>query len=147
MHPKQSQTASKASSLKIVSWNPNTLGGENSLTWLFGSLHGHSPNIICIQETLLTSDKAKTFKMQGFQTFHTPATSASPRIGENRGLITLVSLDLLVDTKHPLNFFKMGPDTETLSVRVQSSDGWQIVNNVYTHQGARPQNLILDPQA
>ena len=145
MHPKQSQTASKASSLKIVSWNPNTLGGENSLTWLFGSLHGHSPNIICIQETLLTSDKAKTFKMQGFQTFHTPATSASPRIGENRGLITLVSLDLLVDTKHPLNFFKMGPDTETLSVRVQSSDGWQIVNNVYTHQGARPQNLILDP--
>ena len=47
--------------------------------------------------------------------------------------------------RNPLNFFKMGPATETLSVRVQSSDCWQIVNNVHTHQDARPQNLILDP--
>ena len=137
--------ASKVSSLRIVSWNPNTLGAENSLTWLFGSLHGHSPNIICVQETLLTIEKAKTFKMQGFETFFTPASSSSPKAGEDRGLITLVSLELLVDKKHPLNFFKMGPDTETLSVRVHTSDGWHIVNNIYTHQGARPQNLILNP--
>ena len=39
----------------------------------------------------------------------------------------------------------MGPDTETLPDCVHTSDGWHIVNNIYTHQGARPQNLILNP--
>lgn len=82
--------------------------------------------------------------MQGFETFHTPAASAEPGEGEHRGLITLVSLDLLVDRSHPKRFLSMGPDTETLSVRVYTSEGWHIVNNIYTHQKAKPASLVLN---
>ena len=142
-------TAQKSlvSSLRVVSWNPNTLGDKNSLTWLFGSLHGHSPNIICVQETHLTGEEAKAFKMQGFEPFFTPATSSKPRKGEDRGLMTLVRSDLLVDKDHPIGSLQMGPDTETLSVRVHTSEGWYTVNNIYTHQGAKPQNLVLNPSS
>ena len=131
--------------LRVVSWNPNTLGKDDSLTWLFGSLHGHSPNIICIQETHLTAEMAKYFTVTGFQIIESPASSTNPRKGEDRGLLTAVSLDLLVDPNHPKTALDMGPDTETLSVRVNTSEGWYTINNVYTHQGAKPANLVLNP--
>jgi len=38
---------------------------------------------------------------------------------------------------------QMGPDTETLSICVSTSDRWYTVNNVYIHQGAKHQNLVL----
>ena len=31
------------------------------------------------------------------------------------------------------------------SVSVHTTEGWGIVNNIFTHQGANPQNLTLDP--
>ena len=141
------QTVQKClvSSLRVASWNTNTLGDENSLTLLFGSLHGYDPNIICVQETLLTDEMCDAFQMQGFVPYCTPATSTKPRKGENRGLMILVKSDLLVDKEHPKGSLQMGPDTETLSIRVKTSEGWYIVNNVYIHQGAKPQNLVLKP--
>ena len=123
------------------------MGKDNSLTWLYGSLHGYSPNVICIQESRLTTEMAKLFKMQGFETFHTPAASSEPSTGEKRGLITLVSKDLLVDRNHPKNFLNMGSETETLSVRVYTKKGWCVINNVYVHQKAKPSNLVFSPSA
>ncbi|MCP5014919.1 MAG: hypothetical protein GY938_06490, partial [Ketobacter sp.] len=52
-----------------------------------------------------------------------------------------------MDKDHPIGSLQMGPDTETLSVRVQTSEGWYTVNNIYTHQGAKPQNLVLNPSS
>ena len=130
--------------LRVASWNPNTLGKEDSLTWLFGSLHGHSPNIICFQETLLTAETAQYFTMKDFQIFHTPAASRTPSKGQARGLLTAVSLDLIAEPTTRTKLLDMGPDTEILTVKIKTVGGWYTINNVYIHQKANPTNLILN---
>ena len=138
---KKSNNMSGLESVNIISWNVNTLAKDESLTWIFGTMDSYRPNVICFQETRLTSEQVDGLSISGFKLFHTPASSSKPRIGENRGLITAVSLDLIYDEAYPSDRLSMGEGVETLSVRIHGNKGHITIHNVYVHQETPPSSL------
>jgi len=103
------------------------------MTNLLGSIHGHSPNIICIQETLLTEAEVKKFTISGFQVFTSPADSTQPNATQKRGLLTLVSKDLIAKQVPDSCGSFSGDLVETLSVEVMTTQGPILIQNVYVH--------------
>ena len=129
--------------INLISWNINSLAKTDSLTGIFGSLHGQQPNIICFQETLLTKQDADYFKMNGFKPFFFPAASHKPNKGENRGLLTAVSLDLIAEYAPVNDSLRMGNGIETLSVRVYGKTGHITIHNTYVHHESSPLSINL----
>ena len=112
---------------------------------MLGSIHGHSPNIICIQETLRTESEGKKLFIDGFQLFFAPADSTQPSSIQKRGLLIAVSNDILTkplpQTSCPLS----GDLTESLSVEIMTTEGPLQIHNVYVHQKNDAKTLTLKP--
>ena len=128
----------------IVSWNVNSLSKNDSATWLFGTMDGYRPNIICFQETLLNKVDSDLFEISGFTIFPSPATSSKPKVGEKRGLIIAVSKDFVSEWAPISDRLSMGNGIETQSVRVYGSEGHLTVHNVYVHHESSPSSISLD---
>ena len=143
---KSNDEASKkdhSGSLNIVSWNTNTLAKKDMLTFIYGCLHGHSPDIICFQETRLTDEDRLNFNLKGFKIFASPAASHSPDEGENRGLLTAVKFDILSKDSVASDCLHMGRGVESLSVSIKTTEGWISIHNLYVHQGSDLKDLDL----
>ena len=140
----QPSNANNPGSLNIVSWNTNTLSKNDILTLIYGSLHGHSPDVICFQETRLTKADSDDFNLNGFDIFASPASSTSPREGENRGLLTAVRSTILAKESLDSDQVRVGSGVETLSTRIKTTEGWVNVHNIYVHQDSNLRDLNLD---
>jgi hypothetical protein len=110
------KSISRLETANIVSWNVNSLSKNDSATWLFGTMDGYRPNIICFQETLLNKADSDLFEISGFKIFPTAATSSKPKEGEKRGLIIAVSKEFVSDWAPMSEELNMGDGIETQSV-------------------------------
>ena len=132
-----------ANAIVIITWNLNTLSSPSALTNLLGSVHGHSPNVLCIQETLLTKQMQKQFTLAGFQLFFSPADSTKPNEIERRGLLTAVSTHLIAKPLPSTSSIISGNLVESQSTEILTTDGPISLHNVYIHHKNDNKSLKL----
>ena len=137
----------QASALVIITWNLNTLSSPSALTNLLGSVHGHSPNVLCIQETLLTKQMQKQFTLAGFQLFFSPADSTKPNQVERRGLLTAVSSHLIAKSLPNTANIISGNLVESQAIEIGTTESPILVHNVYIHHKNDHKSLRLKPTA
>ena len=135
--------AINSNNINALSWNLNTLASDEAMLLLQGSIHGHNPNILCIQESRITEDKLKCLEIAGFKIFGNPAASTIPKKGQDRGLITAVSHALISEVAPKASNLILGPGIESLAVDVKTSEGTITIHNIYVHQDSVPISLNL----